>query len=1330
MGCASSKPTQTVETVDAKPAPAAASAYYSKMSSTKVVKDESLMMCPYYKVLPENVDAFNSSSEAFYKSAEETEDVLYYGAARSDTGVSYRQGFRSAQALVSHVEQTQVCMTETLRTSELEKVEVHGTKKQLLKVKRQTTKIGQTSMQFFEAHPKMYSVARPKEFGGKMGSDHLISIHVTLQVSTVAELRSIEPKVKCVHRRCINLDGTNSFFFSRCMEAGAAKIVATFESMEDAMEHVMNMAAHLGGEALHFLELHGPKWALSKIEGLVGSAAQGASEAAAFAKSVLESAAKKASEDALMAKSCAESAAKAVENKAVEGLRAVRDKTAAGLTAIEQKAKAIADRVYGEAMKAEGATEAAAKAASKAAYKKAMEAVNDIRQAADHAAKAAYDDAVAAGQTVAAACKAAEKAAADAAKAAHDELKELAEDAQAAAAKARELGSEALQAAEAEALALKLSVELGALEVERLLSDAAKAAMRALFVFYDVVKKDAAAVCEATYKTVKAAGDVTEEAFLMACDKSKAAAYAVATAGEHMYLAAYNKAIAAGKAASDAKDAAVKAAEYAGGKALDIWKLGAQLCSDALSAIAHMVEQGVRALCNALSAGVTFVLDAAKAIRKTLYKGAVAAKDMVHAGMMDFAWAVGAVVEAADDALEGAAGLIGDAASAAKHHFDHAVTMIPHFTFPEGKRDDFKKHAVSFKQVSVKTSDTLFYGVCHKEGGACIRQGYRSASSMVSYIRESQTAMTEVTQFATLQRVEVHGTRRQLVKVKKQMTKVSTVHIEFFETDRKMHSLRRATDFSGADGSDSLVTAHLSMQVTKETYKAVTHKLRAVHSHARDHPLVHHFSITKCAKTGELKIMATFASMEAGMEHLSMSALHLGSDILHTLEVHGPSAELEKVKGVMGGALSAVEGAAASVFNTMKGALVAAKDKAEQKLLEAKAVALAAEKAAASTVTDAAEGARDAVCDTINNMQKQAEEMAQTIYKDAMTAERYVEDEVKDLAQQSYKSAMEAYSEIRQAADEAGRRAYERSIAAGASVEQALEDAHKAADAAATAEKEEMLDAAEAAQAELDEAGSGAEAGAKKALELAAAAAKAAADFAHKALEAVASPVSRTARAATLAMHSSLKSTTEEVVMVHYEKEVRTEKAISVVSDRARAAAWSVAVTREETYYVTYEKLIINRSSPEEASKAAKESATSAANKALDVWKSAERSAGEAVESAKLMLAKEEKALLLLWSKGVGYTLDGATAIRNSLYSGVHMVEEEVNEATEDVAWAVATVVEDVSEGIDDAHKALGARIKAWYDALVEAQVKGLRAVADAADRKADTVERKQKACC
>jgi len=503
-----------------------------------------------------------------------------------------------------------------------------------------------------------------------------------------------------------------------------------------------------------------------------------------------------------------------------------------------------------------------------------------------------------------------------------------------------------------------------------------------------------------------------------------------------------------------------------------------------------------------------------------------------------------------------------------------------------------------------------------------------------------------------------------------------------------------------------------------------------VHNHARDHPHVHHFSITRCVKTGELKIMATFMSMEAGMEHLSMTAMHLGSDILHTLEMHGPRTEFEKVKGVMGGALSAVEGAAASVFSTVKGAMVAAKDKAEQKLLEAKAVALAAEKAVASTVTDEAEGARDAVCDTINNMQKQAEEMAQTIYKDAMKAEKYVEDEVKDLAQQSYKSAMEAYSEIRQAADEAGRKAYERAIAADASVEQALDDAHKAADAAATEMKEEMIDAAEAAQAELDEAASGVSAAEKQALEIAAATAKAAADFAHKALEAVASPVSKTARAATLAMHSSLQSTTKEVVMVHYKKEVHTEKTISVVSDRARAAAWSVAVTREETYYVTYEKLIIHRTGPEEAMKAAKESATSAANKVLDVWKSAESSAGTAVEVAKSMLAKDEKAMMMLWSRGVGYTLDGASAIRNSLYSGVHMVEEEVNEATEDVAWAVSTVVEEISEGIDDAHNALGARIKAWYDAIIEAQVSGLRAIADAADSKADAVERKKKVCC
>eukprot|EP00408_Alexandrium_pacificum_P059738 CAMPEP_0171169034 /NCGR_PEP_ID=MMETSP0790-20130122/8010_1 /TAXON_ID=2925 /ORGANISM="Alexandrium catenella, Strain OF101" /LENGTH=1420 /DNA_ID=CAMNT_0011633877 /DNA_START=80 /DNA_END=4339 /DNA_ORIENTATION=+ len=1337
MGCASSKPAeqQPVENVDAaKPAaqPAAAgtaeSAYHNKMSSQKWVKDESLMMCPYFSVQPEKMEEFSSKTEAFYKSAVETEDVLFYGADKSDAGVSYRQGYRSASALVSHIEQTKVSMSQVLETSQLDRVEVHGTRKQLMKVKRSTTTIEQTNIEFFETHPKMISVAKPTEFNGQMGSDKLISINVTLQVSTATELRTIETKVKCVHRRCIALGGNQSFFFSRCLESGKAKIVAMFDSMEDATEHVMCMGSHLGGEALNFLEMHGPEWMLSKIKGLLGKVAEGVSECASFAKGVLESCVKKAAEDALMAKACAEAAAKAFESKACEGLRAARDKTAAGLTVIVQKAKAIGDKAYTEALKLEGATEAIAKAVAKAAQKKAMEAVNDIRQASNDAAKAAYDGAVLASKTVAQACDAAEKAAVEAVKAAHDDLKELAEDAEAAAAKAKELCSEGLHAAQAEALALKLSVEIEFLEMERLLSSAAKEVRRALFAFYDVVKKDAIIVAEAIYAGAKAAKDVTEEAFLVACDKSKAAAYAVASASEQMYLVAYHKAIACGKAANEAKDASIKAAEYAGGKTLDMFKLGAQLCADALSATKHMLELGVQAVINAFSYVVSFILDVGKAIRRTLYKGAIAVKDMVHTGMMDSIWAVGAVIDAVGDALEGAVGLIGDAASAVKHHLDKAITMIPHFTFPEGKRDDFKKHAVSFKQVSVKTSDTLFYGVCHKEGGACIRQGYRSASSMVSAIRESETVMTEVTKYSTLQKVEVHGTRRQLVKVQKQMTRVSNVKIEFYESDKKIHSIRRATDFSGEDGSDSLVTAHLSMKVTKQVQKTISHKLRAVQTHARDHPHVHSFSITKCVKTGELKIMGAFMSVEAGMEHLSMCAMHLEKDILHTLEMHGPSTELAKVKGLMGGALSAVEGAAASMFSTVKGALTAACDKAEEKLLETKAVAWAVEKAAANEVTAEVESARDAVCETINSMQTQAEDMAKASYQEMMTAEKYVEDEVKDLSKQSYKAAMEAFSEIRQAADEAGRTAYEKAIAADASAEQALEDAHKAADAAASAMKEELIDAAEAAQAELEAVESGISAAEKKALEVASATAKAAADFAHKAVEAVAAPVAKSARAATLAMHSSLKSTTEEVVMVHYKKEVHSEKTISVVSERARAAAWSLAVTREETYYVTYEKHIIHRSGPEVALKAAKDCAAGAASQVVSIFKKSETTAGEAVESAKKMLATDEKQIMALFSKGVGYSLDSATALRASLYSGAHMVEDEISEATEGVSWAVSTVIEDVTDGIEDAHNALASRLKDWYAGLIAARVKGLRAVADAADSRADTVERKQKA--
>uniref|UniRef100_A0A7S2FJ12 Uncharacterized protein n=1 Tax=Alexandrium andersonii TaxID=327968 RepID=A0A7S2FJ12_9DINO len=708
---------------------------------------------------------------------------------------------------------------------------------------------------------------------------------------------------------------------------------------------------------------------------------------------------------------------------------------------------------------------------------------------------------------------------------------------------------------------------------------------------------------------------------------------------------------------------------------------------------------------------------------------------------MDFAWAVGAVVEACGDAVESAASFMKDTAGAIKHHFDNAITMIPHFTFGTGDREKFTQHCVAFHKVSVKTTDTLFYGVCHKEGGACIRQGYRNASSMVSYVRESETTMTEVTKYSTLQRVEVHGTRRQLVKVKKQITQIKTVKIEFFETDKKMHAIRRATETSGAD---KMITAHVSMKVTKVQTKVITAKLRALHTHARDHAGVMQFSLSKCIKTGELKIMGTFADMEAGVETLGMACTHFGMDILHTLEMHGPQTELAKVKGILGStaaaAVSAVkaeekaaEAAVFSAYNWLKNSLLSVEKKAEEKLYEAKAVCEAVEKAAYDTVTDDVIAARNKVCETIESMEKQAEEMAQTAYQNAMKAEKMVEDEVKDLAKQSYKSAMEAYSEVRQAADEAARKEYERAIKAEMSIEEAVEAAHKAADKAASAAKEEMIDAAEAAASELAAAEAGIAAAEKKELEQAVVTTKAAADFCGKAVEATASTVSKEARALMLKLHSSFQPKTTEVVMVKYKKEVTTtttEERIEIVNGRARAAAWSVTVTREQTYYITYEKHIIERSSPEEALKAAQKAADDAVKSVLGVWKKAETAASDAWGSAKDMVKKDEKAVIGMWNKGTSYALDEVTAVRNSMYAGVRVAEEEVDEAVEDVAWAVNTVVEDVSDAIDAAHNSLAGRIKSWYDALKAAEVKGLRVIADAADNRADAVERKQKVCC
>jgi len=666
-----------------------------------------------------------------------------------------------------------------------------------------------------------------------------------------------------------------------------------------------------------------------------------------------------------------------------------------------------------------------------------------------------------------------------------------------------------------------------------------------------------------------------------------------------------------------------------------------------------------------------------------------------------------------------------------KHHVDQVVVICPYFKVSPEQFGLWKKHCDNFHKAAMEIDGMLYYGMAFNDSGVYIRQGFRTVAALLEDLGRADGSMTEPLKHSALQRVEVHGTRRQLVKVK---SKIGCRCSQFFETHPTMRGIRRPTEFSGQPGSDTLVSCHVSVKVVKvEELRILEAKIKAVHRRARSRPGNESLSISKCLEQGVVTLVAHFDSTEAAVEHLACVVAHLGVEALHTLEMHGPEAEMAKLHALMGKS----EAAAGPTASILQETLAAAAARAAEDAREMKACAEVASQVAAAGLSEVAKQARERMAGTVEALQKKAEHMAREVYKQATKAVGSTKDSAKMLADQAYKRAMQAASEVRQAADEAARKSYERAMAASKVVEQALEDANKAAEAAAGSILQELTDACEAARSTetavahtVEDAGDAVQAEEQETLE----AAKMAAELGWQAFEGAISEAAKESREATMRMWGSLKMIAEQAVEELYaeerEAEAAAEAMIKMASDRARAAAWAVVSTSEHAYWAVYEEALAAGKAVDQAKEAAAKAVEAAVDKAVAVWRRGEQLAVDAMRVAEAMALLPEKALERVWELTTTYIVDTAKAFRQSLYMAEVAVEEEIHEAAEDVAWAVNCVLEEVTEGMQEARAMLLGRIQGWHDALVEAEVSALRTVADAADAKADSVERKQSVCC
>lgn len=98
--------------------------------------DTCVSVAPYFQIHAGKLTQFQSICERFVAQSAKEPDCLYYGFSFNDHLAHCREGFKDAQALLSHIENLAPIVTQMTEVSDLVKIEVHGIESELEKLRQ------------------------------------------------------------------------------------------------------------------------------------------------------------------------------------------------------------------------------------------------------------------------------------------------------------------------------------------------------------------------------------------------------------------------------------------------------------------------------------------------------------------------------------------------------------------------------------------------------------------------------------------------------------------------------------------------------------------------------------------------------------------------------------------------------------------------------------------------------------------------------------------------------------------------------------------------------------------------------------------------------------------------------------------------------------------------------------------------------------------------------------------------------------------------------------------------------------------------------------------
>ena len=103
--------------------------------STPSPSDTCCTIVPYFKVAPGQLEAFTKLCEQFVEKTETEPKCLYYGFTFNGDEVHCREGYVDAEGLLAHLTNVGALIGESLKISELIRLEVHGPAAELAKLR-------------------------------------------------------------------------------------------------------------------------------------------------------------------------------------------------------------------------------------------------------------------------------------------------------------------------------------------------------------------------------------------------------------------------------------------------------------------------------------------------------------------------------------------------------------------------------------------------------------------------------------------------------------------------------------------------------------------------------------------------------------------------------------------------------------------------------------------------------------------------------------------------------------------------------------------------------------------------------------------------------------------------------------------------------------------------------------------------------------------------------------------------------------------------------------------------------------------------------------------